>query len=480
MIHRMYGVVFVAVLAWPVAAQERGVLAIDEETARYAFSLDSEADALNMCGTAGCEVVATFSACLAVAYSRVTTQQAQSVWTWIEADTEGAAQREALDECERAVGAACEVLNVYCAADSENSRAASTAGQQPPPATAPAQLPPEIEADRFLLQVETAIQEQLFQGAKTTIDRILELQAEHDLELPEQFSFQYAQVLERLGLYDEAMETVTRYLTRVGRAGEFYREALALLNDAESAKATAIEAAAEAARRPAGETRVFDGMEFVWVPAGEFQMGSNGPLALAYRGGSVMVTQVRISRGFWMGKYEVTQAEWQGVMGSNPSNYERCGARCPVEDVSWNDVQAFIGSLNGRTGGNRYRLPTDAEWEYAARAGTTGDRYGNLDAIAWHDDNSVGDGPKPVGQKAANAWGLYDMLGNVWEWVQDWRGDYPGGAVTDPRGPAAGEYRVIRGGSFGGFITGVQASAGSFLNPDGNSYDLGFRLLRTE
>ncbi len=210
-------------------------------------------------------------------------QQEQSVWTWIEADTEGSARREALDECERSGGAACEVLNVYCAADSENSRAASTAGQQPPPATAPAQLPPEIEADRFLLQVETAIQEQDFQGAKTTIDRILELQAEHDLELPEQFSFQYAQVLERLGLYDEAMETVTRYLTRVGRAGEFYREALALLNDAESAKATAIEAAAEAARRPAGETRVVrrDGVRLGAggrVPDGLEQ----GPLALAY------------------------------------------------------------------------------------------------------------------------------------------------------------------------------------------------------
>ena len=286
------------------------------------------------------------------------------------------------------------MLNVYCVADSESASAAPAA------ATAPAQLPPEIEADRFLLQLETAIQEQDFQGAKTTIDRILELQAEHDLELPEQFSFQYAQVLERLGLYDEAMETVTRYLTRVGRAGEFYREALALLNDAESAKATAIEAAAEAARRPAGETRVFDGMEFVWVPAGEFRMGSNSPSMLAY-GGEMVVTQVRISRGFWLGKHEVTQAEWQGVMGSNPSNYERCGARCPVEDVSWNDAQEFIGRLNGRSGGNRYRLPTGAEWEYAARAGTTGDRYGDVDAIAWHRGNSVGDGPKPVGQKAA-------------------------------------------------------------------------------
>ena len=474
MIHRMYPVVFVALMALPAGAQDRGVLAIDEEAGRYAFSFDSEADALNMCGTVGCEVVATFSACLAVAYSRVMIQQEQSVWTWIEADTEEAAGREALDECERSGGAACEVLNVYCAADSENSRAASTAGQQPTPATAPAQLPPEIEADRFLLQVETAIQEQDVQGAKTTIDRILELQAAHDLELPEQFSFQYAQVLERLGLYDEAMETVTRYLTRVGRAGEFYREALALLNDAESAKATSIEAAAEAARRPAGESRVFDGMEFVWVPAGEFRMGSTSSVAA---GAERPVTQVRISRGYWLGKYEVTQAEWQGVMGTNPSEFSGCG-QCPVENVSWNDAQEFIQLANAATGGNRYRLPTEAEWEYAARAGTTGDRYGNLDAIAWYVENS-GDRTHPVGQKAPNAWGLHDMLGNVWEWVEDWGDDYPGGVVTDPRGPVSGSVRVFRG---GGFARDASDCRSSYRSGAGPRYDLflGFRLLRTE
>ena len=475
MIHRMYPVAFVALMALPAGAQDRGVLAIDEEAGRYAFSFDSEADALNMCGTTGCEVVATFSACLAVAYSQVMIQQEQSVWTWIEADTEGTARREALDECERSGGAACEVLNVYCAADSENSRAASTAGQQPPPATAPAQLPPEIEADRFLLQVETAIQEQDVQGAKTTIDRILELQAAHDLELPEQFSFQYAQVLERLGLYDEAMETVTRYLTRVGRAGEFYREALALLNDAESAKATSIEAAVEAARRRAGELRVFDGMEFVWVPAGEFRMGSTSEEADA---DEQPVTQVRISRGFWLGQYEVTQGQWEAVMGSNPSRFSGCG-QCPVEHVSWNDAQEFIGRLNERSGGNRYRLPTEAEWEYAARAGTTGDRYGNLDAIGWYWNNS-GVRTHPVGQKAPNAWGLHDMLGNVSEWVEDWYGDYPGGTVTDPRGPASGSRRVNRG---GGWVinAGYCRSSLRRIGPPGIRIDnLGFRLLRTE
>ena len=114
-----------------------------------------------------------------------------------------------------------------------------------------------------------------------------------------------------------------------------------------------------------------------------------------------------------IGKYEVTQELWQAVMGSNPSHFNECGPDCPVEQVSWDDVQAFIAKLNAREGGQRYRLPTEAEWEYAARAGTSGDRYGNLDAIAWYVDNSR-DRTHPVGQKAPNAWGLHDMLGNVW------------------------------------------------------------------
>ena len=110
------------------------------------------------------------------------------------------------------------------------------------------------------------------------------------------------------------------------------------------------------------------------------------------------------------------------------------GHRPVVRAVSWNDAQEFIGRLNARAGRNRYRLPTEAEWEYAARAGTTGDRYGDLDAIAWYSNNS-GDRTHPVGQKAPNAWGLHDMLGNVLECAADWYDDYPGGVVTDPRVP---------------------------------------------
>ena len=250
--------------------------------------------------------------------------------------------------------------------------------------------------------------------------------------------------------------------------------ALAVLLAATGA-APAKAAAEEAASKKPGESRVFNGIQFVWVPAGEFRMGSTSPEAYDRER---LVTQVRISRGFWLGKHEVTQEEWQTVMGTNPSRFSGCG-RCPVEQVPWNDVQEFIGRLNARAGGARYRLPTEAEWEYAARAGTTDDRYGELDEIAWHADNS-GSRTQPVGQKAPNAWGLHDMLGNVKVWVQDWYGDYPGGAVTDPRGPGSDSYRVVRGCSWLNSALECRASHRGGAPLGWRSDSLGLRLLRME
>ena len=233
-------------------------------------------------------------------------------------------------------------------------------------------------------------------------------------------------------------------------------------------------AAEEAASREPGESRVFDGIEFVWIPAGEFRMGSTSPEAYDFE---QPVTRVRIRRGYWLGKHQVTQEEWQGVMGTNPSEFSGCG-NCPVESVSWHYAQVYIRRLNGRSGGNRYRLPTEAEWEYAARAGTTDDRYGELDEIAWYEDNS-GDRTHPVGQKAPNAWGLYDMLGNVWELVEDRFGDYRGGSVKDPRGPKKGTTRVVRGGSWFLGARSCRASMRTDRFPDRSSFQ-GLRLLRME
>jgi formylglycine-generating enzyme required for sulfatase activity len=195
---------------------------------------------------------------------------------------------------------------------------------------------------------------------------------------------------------------------------------------------------------PPGEITTRIGMKFVRIPAGEFQMGSNANEA--YKD-ERPVHRVRISEPFYLGKYEVTQAQWEAVMGTNPSAFTGNPHR-PVEQVSWEDVQEFITRLNTQEGWEVCRLPTEAQWEYAARAGTTTDRYENdVDAIAWYGGNS-GKETHEVGQKRPNAWGVYDMLGNVREWCHDGTREYTAAAVVDPIGLiGAGAPRVFRGGS---------------------------------
>ena len=192
-----------------------------------------------------------------------------------------------------------------------------------------------------------------------------------------------------------------------------------------------------------------------------------------------------------MGKYEVTQRQWQQVMGNNPSSFKNAGLDAPVERVSWNDCQEFIKKLNAKIGGEgRFRLPTEAEWEYACRAGsTTPFHYGSrLDSSMANFDGNYPYGgaskgiyrekPVKVGSFRPNAFGLYDMTGNVWEWCQDWYGDYPSGSVTDSIGPRSGSICVLRG---GGWISGARScrSANRFRGtPSGTSINLGFRLVR--
>jgi formylglycine-generating enzyme required for sulfatase activity len=195
---------------------------------------------------------------------------------------------------------------------------------------------------------------------------------------------------------------------------------------------------------------------------------------------------VTISRAFYLQKTEVTQGQWQAVMGSNPSYFSNCGLSCPVESVSRDDIQAFIAQLNASSGVT-YRLPTEAEWEYAARAGTTGETYGALDSIAWHPGNAGG-GTHPSAGKQANAWGLYDMIGNVFEWVNDWFAAYSSTPVTDPTGPATGSDVAERGGGwYAGYlgqtpwryIVWARAAARGRSSPASRSFELGFRLART-
>jgi formylglycine-generating enzyme required for sulfatase activity len=214
--------------------------------------------------------------------------------------------------------------------------------------------------------------------------------------------------------------------------------------------------------------------EMVYIPGGVFMMGSESPEALP---DEKPVHQVTLS-DYWIGKYEVTQEQWVSVMGSNPSYY--VGDTLPVNDIQWDDCQAFIRRLNELTG-KSYRLPTEAEWEFAARAGTTGDRYGDLESVAWYSDNSGGT-PHPVGGKAPNAFGLYDMLGNIFEWCWDWYDFYTAEPQIDPQGPETPhpdtQHHILRGGSW--FLEKVAARAPfRSLHVPEHKYDvLGLRLAR--
>ena len=215
------------------------------------------------------------------------------------------------------------------------------------------------------------------------------------------------------------------------------------------------------------------GMEFVPVTGGCFQMGDGFGDGRAYE---KPVHQACVS-DFSIGKFAVTQGQWKKVMGHNPSHFSSCGDNCPVEKVSWYDVQDFIQRLNALTG-KQYRLPTEAEWEFACRSGGKSEKYcgGNdIEAVAWYSGNALGK-THPVGKKQPNGLGIYDMSGNVWQWVQDSYGHYSNGSVQDPQGPIGGTSRVFRGGAWHALAWNVRAT---FRDNDDPSYRLdrlGFRL----
>lgn len=217
------------------------------------------------------------------------------------------------------------------------------------------------------------------------------------------------------------------------------------------------------------------GLEFVPVPRGDFQMGSS-------TGGSdeYPVHTVIVAEPFQMSRFQVTGGQWKELMGNNPSHFS-FDNHLPVESVSWQDAQQFIKRLNsaGRDG-YHYRLPTEAEWEYACRAGTSGEFSGDLGEVAWYGANSGGKS-HAVGLKKPNAWGLYDMHGNVWEWVEDWYSSsyYLRSPSVDPPGPPAGNFRVIRGGAWIIYRDCCRSAHRDGRWPGSRSYYVGFRVVRT-
>ncbi len=248
------------------------------------------------------------------------------------------------------------------------------------------------------------------------------------------------------------------------------------------------------------------GMEFVKIPSGEFMMGSSDAeidealyecKKIPNKCEREWVTRespkhkVTIKEDFWIGKFEVTQGQWQAIMDDNPSYFKDCGANCPVETVSWDDIQVFLKRLNSRDTQFEYRLPTEAEWEYAARAGTTtafafGDSLSSEQAN-FNSNYSYGNGAKgkylektvSVGSYQPNAWGLYDMHGNVSEWCEDRYGAYSSSAQIDPTGATSGSYRVNRGGSWNYGAVALRSAYRSDNAPSFRINFFGFRLLRS-
>ncbi len=222
-------------------------------------------------------------------------------------------------------------------------------------------------------------------------------------------------------------------------------------------------------------------LEMIPVKAGSFTMGSprDEPQRDKTEGPQ---TKVKLSHSFWLGKTEVTQAHYEAIIGANPSRFKEVGPNAPVEEVSWDDAMDFCIALTERERTNKrlpksyvYTLPTEAQWEYACRAGTTSPFAGHPSAMAWSNGNSR-ETTHPVAMLQPNNWGFYDMSGNVLEWCFDWYGDYPGGSVKDPSGTKRGHFRMARGGSWRMDSRVGRSAARAGGSQGRRDYTIGFRV----
>ena len=364
------------------------------------------------------------------------------------------------------------------------------------PVSSGGELPPEVQVDRLLVQAEREIKDGEHWSAVFTFERILAICEEHGLGIPAEFWFRHAGVLHSAGLHEGAIEASTRYLKEAGRGGTHYQAALELLDAAEVGLAEArreearAKAAAERAAREADARRAAIAPsvpEMVVVPAGTFRMGCVS--GRQCRSSERPVREVRIE-SFELSKHEVTFRQWDACV-----EYGGCGwvedegwgrNDQPVIHVSWDDAQAYVAWLSKETG-EAYRLPSEGEWEYAARAGTEtiyswgnerGRGLANCDGCLCV---SCGSRTSSVGSFPPNAFGLHDMHGNVKEWVSDCvSGDYRG-AATDGRAVLDGDCssRRLRGGSWGSRIDGVRSAARWSRSTNFGDEYTGFRIARS-
>ena len=307
---------------------------------------------------------------------------------------------------------------------------------------------------------------------------------ELNVDLPNDFQLLYGRALLRQEYFADSKKRLTHFLLVTERGSSQYKEALRLHVEAQQ-KAQIEEARLIKEAFFKRSVVIPDlGIEMIPIPKGTFTMGSpNGESGRVSNEGPL--TAVTISNMFSLGKTEVTQSQWEALMRNNPSNWT--GPNLPVEQVSWEDAMAFCEVLTLRERevgrlleGYVYTLPTEAQWEYACRAGTTtrfsfGDSDSDLGDYGWYFRNS-GHQTHPVGKKLANPWGLHDMHGNVEEWCRDWAGNYPGGTITDPAGADSNSVRVFRGGSWGDYAGHCRSADRGWNGPDATSSSYGFRV----
>ena len=355
---------------------------------------------------------------------------------------------------------------------------------------ASAQLPPAILADRYLVQAERELGRGDPAAAVQTLDRIVALEAEHGLEIPDVFWFRRAEAAHAAGLHDLAIESVVRYFEISGQEGEQYLAALELYDVAELANADAAWGLEAGDSFSDALSSGAQGPEMVVIPAGSFRMGCvSGENC---DDDELPVHEVTIPDAFAVSVYEVTFAQWDAcVLGGGCGGYRPDdegwgrGTR-PVIDVSWDDAQEYVGWLSGQTG-QSYRLLSESEWEYVARAGTsTAYSWGN--AIGSNRANCVGCGSQwdgsqtaPAGSFSANAYGVHDMHGNVFEWVEDcWNFSYAG-APSDGSAWRSGDcsVRVLRGGSWNVNPRNLRSANRNRFTTGNRNIILGFRVART-
>ncbi|NOR65087.1 MAG: SUMF1/EgtB/PvdO family nonheme iron enzyme [Candidatus Scalindua sp.] len=333
----------------------------------------------------------------------------------------------------------------------------------------------EVQLDLLVNSATKSMKAGRWEDAVQSFEKAMKL----GVSLPGDFHFLYGKALFKTGSYEYSLSSLTIYLTLVGRDGEYYEEAITLVVDAGNKQKEETRRTSESKHQKveaANETE--DGM--VFVKGGCFDMGD-----IFGTGTSDEKPVHTVCIGdFYLGKTEVTQKQWEDVVGKNPSKFQ-CGD-CPVEKVSWNNVQDFIKKLNEKTGMN-YRLPTEAEWEYAARSGGHKEQWAGtndeeeIGEYTWYGFTAEGV-THAVGGKTPNGIGLYDMMGNVWEWCSDWydKKYYEYSPSKDPQGPSEGSNRVIRGGGWRSRDKGLRTTDRNDFIPTSKKFtDIGFRLARS-